>query len=522
MAERNERSSSSSSNLEETIRRCVREEMRNFQGSRNGVQSLLDRTRTLIRESSFSSASDLRNDRTTAISPSSNSSGLSAFVSRASPSSSSNQRLTTPGHPYRPLRRRAQKEKKAIVTPKAVHVIEAREKLRLNMSDSEMEDVAEESTLSFRDSMVILKGEFDLVSGHTEDQIRQELVDVFKTKLPLMGRNDFEFVKRDRQTIVRPAVKQGHKWDFRHVKNFCGQGRLYVQLKVSSDDLIAVDESELNDNNLSPQLPVSTSLSASSCSTSSMAHIPLIQSQPNLMTPMQPSTSSYNAIPVEQSTNSNQLEELKAIFPTIPVEQLVSTLQRCGTVAAAAEALTDSDNVFECEKVPQNVAQILVKLRKKVELGAEKLKLDEEDMLLDVLHHYKNPQFHPEKGLRMCLKGSSAIDTGGVLRQVYTKVFSAIADGRNGLTLFRGEPRRKVPVFSNEHVLTGMFEVLGKVIAHSLIQGGPGFPYLAPVIYSYISTGDLQIASMKVSVLDIKNQTLSVIIDKVKYKKSVL
>ena len=39
-----------------------REEMQKFQGSRNGVQSLLDRTRTSIRELSFSSASDLRND----------------------------------------------------------------------------------------------------------------------------------------------------------------------------------------------------------------------------------------------------------------------------------------------------------------------------------------------------------------------------------------------------------------------------------------------------------------------------
>ena len=57
------------------------------------------------------------------------------------------------------------------------------------------------------------------------------------------------------------------------------------------------------------------------------------------MTSMQSSTSSYNAIPVEQSTNSDQLEELKAICPTIPVEQLVSTLERCETVAAAAEPL---------------------------------------------------------------------------------------------------------------------------------------------------------------------------------------
>ena len=55
---------------------------------------------------------------------------------------------------------------------------------------------------------MILKGEFDLVANHREDQITQELVDVFRTELPLIGKNDFEFVKRDRQTIGRPAVKQ--------------------------------------------------------------------------------------------------------------------------------------------------------------------------------------------------------------------------------------------------------------------------------------------------------------------------
>ena len=153
-----------------------------------------------------------------------------------------------------------------------------------------------------------------------------------------------------------------------------------------------------------------------------------------------------------------------------------------------------------------------------MELGGEKLKLDNDNLLLDVLHHYKTPQFDPKKGVWMCLKGSSAVDTGGVLRQVYTEVFSAIANGQDGLSLFRGDPRRKVPIFSNANVLTGIFEVLGKMIAHSLIQGGPGFPYLAPVIYSYISTGDLQMASLKVSVMDIKNQTLSVVIDKVMYQ----
>ena len=39
--------------------------------------------------------------------------------------------------------------------------------------------------------------------------------------------------------------------------------------------------------------------------------------------------------------------------------------------------------------------------------------------------------------------------------------------------------------------MDGFFEVLGKMIAHSMVQGGPGFPYFSPVMYSYIASGDL-------------------------------
>ena len=65
-----------------------------------------------------------------------------------------------------------------------------------------------------------------------------------------------------------------------------------------------------------------------------MSNRNLIASQPNLMhvSSMQPSNSNV-AIPVEQSTNDNRLEEFKAVFPDIPVEQLVNTLQTYENVA---------------------------------------------------------------------------------------------------------------------------------------------------------------------------------------------
>ena len=84
----------------------------------------------------------------------------------------------------------------------------------------------------------VIKGEFDLTPGHSEDEIRSELVEVFKTKTPTIRTTDFDFVKREKNVISLPVIKTGFKWDFAHVKNLCGQGRLYVRLNVLKDELL--------------------------------------------------------------------------------------------------------------------------------------------------------------------------------------------------------------------------------------------------------------------------------------------
>lgn len=65
------------------------------------------------------------------------------------------------------------------------------------------------------------------------------------------------------------------------------------------------------------------------------------------------------------------------------------------------------------------------------------------------------------------------------------------------------------------NVLTQTFETLGKMIAHFLIQDGPGFLYLAPAIFWYISTGDLNEAVGRASPIDVVDEDLLVLLDKV-------
>ena len=114
------------------------------------------------------------------------------------------------------------------------------------------------------------------------------------------------------------------------------------------------------------------------------------------------------------------------------------------------------------------------------------------------------------------MRGEPAIDTegGGVLRQAFTDVFHEIASGESYLRLFTGHSQRLTTIYSSEHVLPGVFEVLGKLITHSLVQGGPGFPFLAPAIYWYVATGDLSEAVARASCLDIGDMELVSLINK--------
>ncbi len=151
-----------------------------------------------------------------------------------------------------------------------------------------------------------------------------------------------------------------------------------------------------------------------------------------------------------------------------------------------------------------------MRLRSKLELGAKKLRLDEEDMVVDILHYYKNPQFIPEKGLQMCLKAILNNRHWWSNATSLHQCFSAIAEGKDGTALFRGDS--KVPIFSNAHVLTS---ILGGVRENDRTQSYSRRSWFSLSRTCHLCTQNPQVASLKVSVLVIKNQPPPVFIEKV-------
>ena len=81
--------------------------------------------------------------------------------------------------------------------------------------------------------------------------------------------------------------------------------------------------------------------------------------------------------------------------------------------------------------------------------------------------------------------GQPAADTGGVIRQFYTQLLEVIAD-----TFFQGDTYRS-PVYNCDLVASGVMKLVGAIIVHSVLQGGPGFPIFSPGVYNYLAKGKL-------------------------------
>ena len=97
-------------------------------------------------------------------------------------------------------------------------------------------------------------------------------------------------------------------------------------------------------------------------------------------------------------------------------------------------------------------------------------------MIHDAEALYKSTSFDACSPLRIAYEGQPARDGGGVLRQFYTDLFKGIVDGELML-LFEGENNGKLPGY--QPAMSGMIEMVGKMISYSLVQGGPGLPCLA-------------------------------------------
>lgn len=140
-----------------------------------------------------------------------------------------------------------------------------------------------------------------------------------------------------------------------------------------------------------------------------------------------------------------------------------------------------------------SLAGVLATMASKLTGPSLKLTLDESKFLMEALPIYKDPSFDASRPIRVVFQNQPAVDTGGPKRKFFTQLFHEIvtSDGTAIPVMFEGEEGRFLPAYSASVVYSGIMKAVGKMIAHSIVQCGVGFPYLSPVCYWYLITGDV-------------------------------
>ena len=120
-------------------------------------------------------------------------------------------------------------------------------------------------------------------------------------------------------------------------------------------------------------------------------------------------------------------------------------------------------------------------------------------------HIYKRHCFNFKFTPDIDFKNEVGIDGGGLSKEFFYLVLTKLRDGdpNTGISLFEGAPDHIVPIHCSSSLDSGRFHLFGKILAHSILQGGIGFIGMAPAVAKYIATKSIDEAATLVSIEDI-------------------
>ncbi|PFX25073.1 ATP-dependent DNA helicase PIF1 [Stylophora pistillata] len=191
--------------------------------------------------------------------------------------------------------------------------------------------------------------------------------------------------------------------------------------------------------------------------------------------------------PSRRPPQRENVEQLKEVFPEKSSDDLMQALRFNGNVCTAALSLSstvteahnddvssDDDSLLQPTFSPSgskidSLQSLLKELGKNMSQEKVKVTIEDEDILNDALTYYKSPAFDAKKKLSQ-FKGQPAVDTGGVTREFFTKLFQVICE-----MFFQGG-KYKFPVYSADIVASGL---------------------MRPSVYCYIATGNIDAARAK-------------------------
>ena len=143
--------------------------------------------------------------------------------------------------------------------------------------------------------------------------------------------------------------------------------------------------------------------------------------------------------------------------------------------------------------------------------------------LQQLMKIYKDPKIDLRNSPDVTFIGEIAADAGGPTKEFFQIAVESLfeIDDFVGFSLFTGERGHYVPLCNVDAIISGCFLMVGKLLAHSILHGGPGIPGLAPAIAKYLMTGSVAESENLVQVEDLPDIELRSIIEKMVYPNAL-
>ncbi len=113
-----------------------------------------------------------------------------------------------------------------------------------------------------------------------------------------------------------------------------------------------------------------------------------------------------------------------------------------------------------------------------------RLTVNRSSILTDSISIFKQ-KFDFTKPLKICFEGEPAIDGGGPKREFFTILLRELLSSSASIRLFEGRENIFLPMHNTDALRSNLYKVAGRMVASSIIQGGPGFPNFPRGLYIY-------------------------------------
>ena len=151
---------------------------------------------------------------------------------------------------------------------------------------------------------------------------------------------------------------------------------------------------------------------------------------------------------------------------------------------------------------------LIAEMSKHLDGSCVTITVSQDSILSDAVAYYKKPSLNMSSPIMVKYRDMPAMDAGGPSRQFYCDILSRMKDNLN---ILEGPPTRLIPVYSSAVLASDMLKILGRIIVHSLLQEGPGFPFLNPSVFWYLVSDNVDIAVNYVLVSDLQTPVAEMI-----------